>query len=60
MNWRYVVVIDLPDGKQISYHMNPETYLYAVNELPEFTSVWDGKYSAKDIDTLNGISKSIK
>lgn len=45
--WRHVVYINLPDGKQVSYHIAPEQ-VHMLDGLPAYTGTWDGTYLGRD------------
>lgn len=47
--WRHVVYVDLPDGRQVSWHMAPEQ-VPLLDGLPEYPGVWDGTFVARDTD----------
>lgn len=42
-NWRHVVYIDLPGGKQVSWHIAP-TEVPLLDMLPEYDGQWDGTF----------------
>lgn len=45
--WRHVVYVDLPDGAQVSWHMNPDQ-VYLLDELPEYPGEWDGTFKGRE------------
>ena len=47
--WKTVVAVELPNGKQVSWHMNPETVALTAS-LPKFFGRWDGTYIAREVD----------
>lgn len=48
-NWRHVVYVDLPDGRQVSWHVGPQFVLQAI-ELGEYGKPWDGTFYGRDIN----------
>jgi hypothetical protein len=47
-SWATVVYIDLPDGAQISYHMNTDT-AESARTLPAYEGAWDGKFTGREV-----------
>lgn len=47
-DWATVVYIDLPDGKQLSYHMNEFT-AEAARTLPLYPGKWDGSFVGREV-----------
>lgn len=45
--WGHVVYIDLPGGKQVSYHIHPDQ-VHLLEGLPEYVKKWDGTYLGRD------------
>lgn len=39
--WRTVVYVDMPNGKQLSWHMSPDVVSWAKQVLPPFDGQWD-------------------
>ena len=48
-DWRHVVYVDLPDGRQASWHMSPEC-VPLLDGLPEYIGAWDGTSIARDAE----------
>lgn len=46
--WRHVVYVELPDGKQVSWHMDPSTVRSALT-LPEYPAKWDGTWHSRTL-----------
>ena len=46
-SWRHVVYVDLPDGRQVSWHMSPDCVPMALT-LPMYPGEWDGTYVGRD------------
>ena len=44
--WR-VLYVDLPNGKQVSWHIAPSDEDLLAN-LPTYTGQWDGKFTGRD------------
>lgn len=50
-NWRYVLYVDLPNGKQVSWHLNPtaaDVLVNNVNDLSLYTGKWSGDFHGRD------------
>jgi hypothetical protein len=47
--WAHVVYIDLPDGRQVSYHINPDQ-VHMLNSLPVYDGQWDGTFVGRESD----------
>lgn len=50
-NWRYVLYVDLPNGKQVSWHLNPtaaDVLVKDVNDLSLYTGKWSGDFHGRD------------
>jgi len=45
--WRHVVYVDLPDGRQVSWHMAP-TEVELLDRLPQYAGEWNGEFTARD------------
>lgn len=45
--WRHVLYVDLPDGRQVSWHMAPDQ-VPALQGIPEYSKGWDGTFVARD------------
>ena len=52
--WDHVVYVDLPDGKQVSWHMSPSC-IRLLDILPVYPGKWDGKFTGREM----GWSQSI-
>lgn len=48
-SWAHVVYIDLPNGKQVSYHIAPEQ-VPLMDGLPQYDGEWDGTFLGRDTD----------
>lgn len=46
-SWSNVVYIDLPNGKQVSYHISPDQ-AHLLEGLPAYDGQWDGTYVGRD------------
>lgn len=46
-DWRHVVYVELPDGRQVSWHISPAEVPF-LDGLPEFKGQWDGTFVARD------------
>ena len=44
--WQHVVYVDLPDGRQVSWHMSPDC-VPLLDGLPEYPGKWDGKFTGR-------------
>ena len=44
--WRHIITVDIPNGKQVSWHISPEELPY-IKDLPEYTGEWDGTFFAR-------------
>jgi hypothetical protein len=53
-DWRHVVIVKLPSGKQISWHMSPKE-LPLIKDLPEFDEPWDGTFLSNEEDWVKYI-----
>jgi len=51
--WRNVIYIDLPNGKQVSWHIAP-TEIHLLKDIPEYIGKWDGTYLSKTGEFLAG------
>ena len=49
--WRNVVYIDLPNGKQVSWHIAPSE-VHLLKDIPEYKGKWDGTYLSKGEEFL--------
>lgn len=47
IEWATVVYIDLPGGKQVSFHMAPEEAGAAQKLLPVYEGEWDGGFLSR-------------
>ncbi len=45
--WRHVVYVDLPDGRQVSWHMAPAE-VELLDRLPQYAGEWNGEFTARD------------
>lgn len=45
MDWRHVLYVDLPNGKQVSYHFSPDDK-HMLDGLPTYRGEWDGKFTS--------------
>lgn len=45
--WRHVVYVDLPDGRQVSWHVGPDV-VHLLDGLPQYNGKWDGTSHGKD------------
>ena len=52
--WRNVVMIDMPNGKQVSWHMSPDEK-ELIKMIPAFHGKWDGTSLGKDSDWPSNI-----
>lgn len=50
--WDNVVYVDLPNGKQVSWHIAP-TEIYLLNDIPEYKGEWDKTYLGKTPEWLD-------
>lgn len=46
-DWRHVVYVELPDGRQASWHMSPAE-VPLLDGLPTYEGGWDGTFLARD------------
>lgn len=44
--WRHIITVDLPNGKQVSWHMSPSELQY-IKDLPDYIGEWDGTFFAR-------------
>lgn len=49
--WNNVVYIDLPNGKQISFHIAPDEVGF-LKDIPEYNGEWDGTFLGRDGEYL--------
>lgn len=47
-DWATVLYIDLPDGAQLSYHMNSDT-AEAARTLPKYDGNWNGEFTGREV-----------
>lgn len=47
--WRHVIYVDLPDGRQVSWHLAP-AQVPLLEGLPEYPGRWNGTFVARDPD----------
>lgn len=47
--WANVVYVQLPDGRQVSWHVSPDC-AHMVTGLPAFPDSWDGTYVGRDVN----------
>lgn len=58
--WANVVYVDLPDGRQVSWHISPDC-APLLDGLPQYTGEWDGTFVgrakgwSKQIEVASGI-----
>ncbi len=45
--WRHVVYVDLPDGRQVSWHVSPDC-VPLLEGLPQYDGKWDGSFVARE------------
>lgn len=45
-DWSHVVYANLPNGRQVSWHMSPDA-LPLLEGLPQYAGVWDGSFIAR-------------
>lgn len=45
--WQHVVYVDTPDGRQVSWHMSPDS-VPLLDGLPEYQGEWDGTFFARE------------
>lgn len=55
-DWRHVVYIDLPDGRQVSWHMSPEMIKH-LDLLPEYRGEWDGTFLSRGSEFLYDLAE---
>lgn len=49
VGWENVVYVDLPDGRQVSWHISPQdSFLLA--GLPQYNKPWDGSNLSNEMD----------
>lgn len=49
LEWCHVLYVDLPDGRQVSWHMSPEE-IPLLKDIPKYNGKWDGSYHARSGD----------
>lgn len=57
--WGHVVYVDLPDGRQVSWHMSPDS-VPLLEGLPEYPYDWDGSCVGKDPEWVATLKTDIE
>lgn len=52
--WANVVYVDLPDGRQVSWHMSPDC-VPLLDGLPQYAGTWDGTFVGREAGWSRGI-----
>lgn len=47
--WCHVLYVDLPDGRQVSWHMSPDE-IPLLEGIPQYTGKWDGTFVGRSKD----------
>lgn len=45
--WRHVLYVELPDGRQVSWHFAPSDF-HLLEGLPTYEGEWDGNFTGRD------------
>jgi hypothetical protein len=53
--WKTVIAVELPNGKQVSWHISDREHVLAL-QLPEVDLPWDGTNIAKQVDWTDNIT----
>lgn len=54
-SWKRVVYVQLPSGKQLSWHMNPATEAWAHSVLRKYDGQWDGTFHGREAPDWLGL-----
>ena len=57
--WANVVYVDLPDGRQVSWHMSPDC-VPLLDGLPQYAGTWDGTFIGRETGWSRGIEPVVQ